>query len=112
MSDNPSARLEALRFLERVQERDLARTRRWIAEEEGHVAEIAARRPPPPPPEWLVERGIDARRSPVAIHAGDCPMAGKMIRPITREQAVEALVEHGIRPCPMCRPDTSLGVLG
>ncbi|MFJ2669146.1 DUF6233 domain-containing protein [Streptomyces sp. NPDC087525] len=76
MSEDSSLRLYALRVLERVQLRDLARTRRWIAEEEGHVAEIAARRPPPPPPEWVVERGIDGRRSPVAIHAGDCPMAG------------------------------------
>ncbi|MFJ1581303.1 DUF6233 domain-containing protein [Streptomyces sp. NPDC088182] len=76
MSEDSSLRLYALRVLERVQLRDLARTRRWIAEEEGHVAEIATRRPPPPPPEWVVERGIDARRSPVAIHAGDCPMAG------------------------------------
>ncbi|MFJ9029787.1 DUF6233 domain-containing protein [Streptomyces sp. NPDC102274] len=112
MSDNPSLRLAALRFLERVQEQDLARTRRWIAEEEGRAAEIAARRPPPPPPEWLIERGIDARRSPVAVHAGDCGMAGKVKRPITREQAVAALVERGIRPCPLCRPDTALGVLG
>ncbi|MFD3917326.1 DUF6233 domain-containing protein [Streptomyces sp. NPDC058603] len=111
MSDNPSARLEALRFLERVQERDLARTRRWIAEEEGHAAAAAARRPPPPPPEWVAERGISANREPIAIHAGACPMARGKLQPLTRGQAVEALTVHGIRPCPMCRPDTDLGVL-
>ncbi|MFF1416540.1 DUF6233 domain-containing protein [Streptomyces sp. NPDC058280] len=109
---NDSPRLEALRFLRRVQARDLARTDRWIAAEEGRAAEVAARRPPPAPPEWLIERGIDTHRSPVAVHAGDCRMTGTSTRPITREQAMEALVEHGIRPCPLCRPDTALGVLG
>ncbi|WP_030756685.1 DUF6233 domain-containing protein [Streptomyces sp. NRRL F-5135] len=109
MTDSP--RLIALRFLERVQLQDLERTRRWIAEEEGRAAEEAARRPPPAPPEWLVERGIDGARSPIAIHVGDCKMRGRAVQPLTRDQAVTGLVEHGIRPCPLCRPDTALGVL-
>ncbi|WP_326811658.1 DUF6233 domain-containing protein [Streptomyces scopuliridis] len=111
MSDNPSARLEALRFLLRVQERDLERTRRWIAAEEGRAAEVAARRPPPPPPEWVAERGISANREPIAIHAGACSMARGKLQALTREQAVEALAVHGIRPCQLCRPDTDLGLL-
>jgi hypothetical protein len=43
-----------------VQSRDLARTRRWIADEERCEAERRvgeARRLPAP--EWLIERGLD-----------------------------------------------------
>ncbi|WP_172629517.1 hypothetical protein [Streptomyces sp. NL15-2K] len=39
MNDPGLPRLAMLRFLERVQERDLARTRRWIADEERREAE-------------------------------------------------------------------------
>ncbi|MFJ1580429.1 DUF6233 domain-containing protein [Streptomyces sp. NPDC088182] len=107
---NESSRLDALRFLEKVQLRDLERTRRWIAAEEGRAAETAARRPPPAPPEWVAERGISANREPIAIHAGTCTMARGMLQPLTRQQAVEGL-EHGIRPCELCRPERDLGVL-
>ncbi|MFE2031920.1 DUF6233 domain-containing protein [Streptomyces scopuliridis] len=92
-------------------ERDLARSQRWIAEEEGRAAAIAARRPPPPPPEWVAERGISANREPIAIHAGTCSMARGKLQALTREQAVEALTEHGIRSCQLCWPDTALGLL-
>jgi hypothetical protein len=51
--------LVLLRFLERIQERDLARTRRWIVDEERREAEhrrsIEAR---PPVPDWLIEQSI------------------------------------------------------
>ncbi|MFD3913387.1 DUF6233 domain-containing protein [Streptomyces sp. NPDC058603] len=94
---NESSRLEALRFLEKVQLRDLERTRRWIAAEEGRAAEIADRRPPPPPPEWVAERGISANREPIAVHGGTCSMARGKLQALTREQAVEALTVHGIR---------------
>ncbi|WP_037898135.1 hypothetical protein [Streptomyces sp. NRRL S-920] len=51
-------RIEVLRFLERVQERDLARTRRWIADEERREAErIRGLRARPPAPDWLIELG-------------------------------------------------------
>lgn len=39
VNDPGLPRLAMLRFLERVQERDLARTRRWIADEERREAE-------------------------------------------------------------------------
>ncbi|MEW2426063.1 hypothetical protein AB0911_36710 [Streptomyces nigra] len=41
MNDPESSRLALLRFLERVQERDLARTRRWIAHEERREQKAA-----------------------------------------------------------------------
>ncbi|MFD7117922.1 DUF6233 domain-containing protein [Streptomyces sp. NPDC059922] len=104
--------MEALYFLKRVQLEQLERTERWIAAEEGRLAEIAARRPRAEPPAWVAERGISARREPVAVHAGGgSSMACGMLQPLTRQQAVEALTAHGIQPCPMCRPDTDLGVL-
>ncbi|MEV7413111.1 hypothetical protein AB0O04_35370 [Streptomyces althioticus] len=50
MGESGTSRLAMLRFLERVQERDLARTRQWIAEEERREAErqrgMEARQPP------------------------------------------------------------------
>ncbi|MFJ3445729.1 hypothetical protein ACIPM2_31660 [Streptomyces sp. NPDC086081] len=48
MNDSESSRLALLRFLERVRERDLSRTRRWIVHEERRQAEQRvgqARRP-------------------------------------------------------------------
>ncbi|MGW8635035.1 hypothetical protein [Streptomyces sp. NPDC055793] len=58
MNEPGPTRLAVLRFLERVQLRDLARTRRWIADEERIAAErqrgIEAW---PAPPDWLLEQG-------------------------------------------------------
>jgi hypothetical protein len=67
MNDTESSRLALLRFLERVQERDLSRTRKWIADEERREAERRVgegRRPPAP--EWLIERGLD--RSNIVVY--------------------------------------------
>ncbi|MFH8792222.1 DUF6233 domain-containing protein [Streptomyces sp. NPDC017941] len=104
-----SPRLAALRFLERVQERDLARTRKWIADEERDGAEQArgrARRPPPP--DWLIEGTTE--RPPIYVHVGDCPTAGKHTRAVSGDEARRALA-GGVDACPHCRPDTALGVL-
>ncbi|WP_461712107.1 hypothetical protein [Streptomyces sp. DSM 41013] len=66
MNDSGPARLTLLRFLERVQLRDLDRTRRWIADEERREAErrrgIEDR---PAPPAWLLERGLIGHSPPV-----------------------------------------------
>ncbi|MGB8946180.1 MAG: DUF6233 domain-containing protein [Streptomyces sp.] len=111
MNDSlPPARLALLRFLERVQERDLARTRRWIKEEEQREAErIRGEQTRPPAPDWLIEQGL-AGRAPVYVHIGGCHMAGKRSRGVTQDQARQALYER-VDACPHCRPDTELGVL-
>jgi hypothetical protein len=100
-----------LRFLERVQLRDLERTRRWIADEERREAEhqrgIEAR---PARPDWLLEPGLNGHSPPVYVHAGDCWNAAKRSKGITQDEARRALAE-GVKPCPQCRPDTTLGVL-
>ncbi|MGW1953402.1 DUF6233 domain-containing protein [Streptomyces sp. NPDC001920] len=111
MNDPVPSRLVLLRFLERVQLRDLERTRRWIADEERRDAErqrgMNAR---PAAPEWLLERGLSGR-APAYVHVGGCWNAGKRSKGITRDQALRALTEQGVPQCPHCRPDTALGIL-
>lgn len=103
--------LAALRFLERVQELDLARTRRWIAERERRQTErLQGERARPPVPDWIIERGIGQGGPPIEVHRGDCHAAGKRRRPVTQDDARRALAD-GIRACAHCRPDTELGVL-
>ncbi|MET9954475.1 DUF6233 domain-containing protein [Streptomyces sp. NPDC006339] len=46
-----------------------------------------------------------------SVHLSDCTMAAEHTRPLTREQAVELLTGHTERACPICRPDTDLGIL-
>lgn len=106
----PPNRLAALHFLKRVQERDLARTRRWIAAEEQRQAEEQrAAQARPPAPDWLIEAGLSGRAA-VYVHRGDCHLAGKRSRGATEEQARRALYDQ-VPACPHCRPDTALGVL-
>ncbi|WAZ20146.1 DUF6233 domain-containing protein [Streptomyces cinnabarinus] len=109
MNDPGPPRLALLRFLERVQEQDLERTRRWIAQEERREAErqrgIQAR---PPAPDWLIEQSLSRDTPPVYVHVGDCHMAGKRSKPVTREVALRALAER-VDPCPHCNPDALLG---
>ncbi|MEV5592254.1 DUF6233 domain-containing protein [Streptomyces sp. NPDC052496] len=65
----------------------------------------------PAQPDWLLETArLSGRRGdPLYVHDGAC-RAGKG-KAITREEAMQALVQ-GVEPCPYCRPDTELGILG
>lgn len=106
----PLTRLDLLRFLERVQERDLARTRGWITDEERSEAErIRGEQARPPAPDWLIEQGLGGRTA-VYVHIGGCWSGRKRTEGITRDQARQALAD-GVDACPHCRPDTELGVL-
>ncbi|GHI98164.1 hypothetical protein TPA0906_00300 [Streptomyces olivaceus] len=108
MSDSIVSRLAQLRFLERVQERDLARTRRWIAVEECKKAELRrAETARPPAPDWLLERGLNGQAPPVYVHVGGCWNAGNRSTGISREEALRALAE-GVSACSHCRPDAEL----
>lgn len=53
------------------------------------------------------------RGQPVAdsVHLGDCRQVSHHTRPLTREQALQAITSGGIRACEICRPDSELGVL-
>lgn len=104
-------RLHLLRFLERVQERDLERTRRWIAEEERRQAERRhGEQARPPAPDWLLELGLNRDAVPVYVHDGSCWNAGKRSRGVGRDAALRALAD-GVPACPHCRPDAALGYL-
>jgi hypothetical protein len=109
--DASPSRLALLRFLERVQQRDLERTRRWIEQEERRATADAGRRAHDSPPEaqWLIEHGLGSR-SPVYVHVGGCWSGGRRSRGVAREGALRALAD-GVQPCPQCRPDTELGLL-
>jgi hypothetical protein len=110
VNDPGPPRLALLRFLERGQERDLARTRRWNAQEEQREAErergLAAR---PSAPDWLIERGLSKRKA-VDVHVGGCWNAGSRSKGVEPDQALHALAE-GVTARPQCRPDTALGIL-
>ncbi|AOR32651.1 hypothetical protein BFF78_17690 [Streptomyces fodineus] len=113
--DRPLTRVDMLRFARRVVEhqaaRQLALMDRWIADEERREAErqrrLATRRAAP---EWLIERGLNGR-SAVYVHVGGCAGTGGRAKAVGRDQAVRALTEGGVAACPLCRPDTALGVL-
>lgn len=109
--DSSPSRLHLLRFLERVQQQDLDRTRRWIAEEERRAAEKArGEQARPPQPDWLLEIGLNRDAPPVYVHEGHCHMAGKRSRGVSRSDALRWLAE-GIPACTHCRPDSELGYL-
>ncbi|MGW3205771.1 DUF6233 domain-containing protein [Streptomyces sp. NPDC001135] len=113
--DRPLTRLDMLRFARRVVEhqaaRQLALMDRWIADEERREAERQRRLTTrQAAPEWLVERGLNGHRA-VYVHVGGCPGAGGRAKGVGRDQAVRALAEGGVPACPLCRPDTALGIL-
>ncbi|MET9969049.1 DUF6233 domain-containing protein [Streptomyces sp. NPDC006356] len=54
------------------------------------------------------EPGRDRTVPPVYVHVGDCHMAGKRSRHVTRGQALRALADR-VDPCPHCNPDNALG---
>ncbi|MCX5253665.1 DUF6233 domain-containing protein [Streptomyces canus] len=111
MNDTGPSRLAMLRFLERVQERDLDRTRQWIADEEKREADRQRgleRRPPAP--DWLLEVGLNRDSPPVQVHVGGCWNSGKRTRGIDRGEALRALAD-GVKACGVCRPDSELGFL-
>ncbi|MGW1885304.1 DUF6233 domain-containing protein [Streptomyces sp. NPDC001970] len=113
MSEKVS-RLERLRSVREWLAWQLRRTDQTIAELERQevVAARAARTLPPPQPGWkLAMQRTGGKATPDAVHTSDCSMAGKHTKPLTRAQALRALTEDGVAPCPYCRADTDLGVL-
>ncbi|GAA0501064.1 DUF6233 domain-containing protein [Streptomyces olivaceiscleroticus] len=107
MNEDLPPDLPRLRTLETWLGMQLDRVRHRIAQLEAEAAAHEQRRTPAPRPDWLIEPGISGR--PISVHTGDCGMSGKRPRPVTRDQARNALAE-GVEPCGMCRPDTALGI--
>ena len=109
--DAEPSRLTLLRFLERVQLRDLERTRGWMGQEEQGAAAAGRgqEHDGPREAEWLIEHGLTGR-SPAYVHVGGCWSGGRRSRGVPRDEALRALAQ-GVEPCPQCRPDTELGLL-
>ncbi|MFI2207058.1 DUF6233 domain-containing protein [Streptomyces sp. NPDC020192] len=114
--NQPTSRLDMLRFARRVVEqqpaRQLALIDRCIADEERRERERRQgeeRRPTEP--ELLIRYGLN-RSNVDAVHVGGCWAAtnGGRCRPATRHQALTHCAVR-YRPCPHCRPDTALGIL-
>ena len=111
MHDHPPSRLDLLRFLERVQQQDLERTRQWIAQEERRQREQRhGQQARPPQPDWMLEAGLNRDAPAVYVHCGGCWNAGKRSRGVPRDVALRALAE-GVPACTHCRPDSELGYL-
>jgi hypothetical protein len=111
VNDAAPSRLDLLRFLERVQEQDLARTRRWIDDEECREAERRqGEQARPEPPDWVIEYGLNRDSLPTAVHTGECTMASKRSKP-TDADTIRRALAAGVKPCSFCRPETELGVL-
>ncbi|MFD6936249.1 DUF6233 domain-containing protein [Streptomyces goshikiensis] len=110
--DLSSPELEKLRFLHRVQLRQIEQTERWIGAELGRLSEIAARRPLPEEPGLILSYLRKGGRSaPDAVHVGDCRLAGRHVKAVTEDQARRALAVDGIPACEFCRPDADLGII-
>ncbi|MET8957192.1 DUF6233 domain-containing protein [Streptomyces sp. NPDC004533] len=90
-------------WMERIDRKIAALERRQAEQERG-------RRERPRPPDWLVELGIGTGQPPVQVHAGDCRMAGKRRRAVSRDEA-RRLLATGLRACSHCQPDARLNIL-
>jgi hypothetical protein len=102
--------LPRLRTLETWLTYTLDRVRQQIVDLERREAERQrGQQARPPAPDWMIEQGLNGG-VPVYVHRGDCHMAGKRSRGVTRDQALQALAA-GVDACTHCRPDTELGIL-
>jgi hypothetical protein len=90
-------------WLERIDAKIAAVQRRQAEAEHGRLTR-------PRPPDWVVQLGIGTGRPPVQVHAGDCFMAGKRLRPVERDEA-RRLLAAGLPACSHCQPDTALNIL-
>ncbi|MGW0602136.1 DUF6233 domain-containing protein [Streptomyces sp. NPDC002776] len=101
-------RLKTLRvwhalWVDRIDAKIAALRQRQAEEERGRQSR-------PAPPDWIVELGIGSSQPPVEVHVGDCHMAGKRRRAVSRDEA-RRLLTTGLRACTHCQPDTQLGIL-
>ncbi|MFF0736449.1 DUF6233 domain-containing protein [Streptomyces chartreusis] len=90
-------------WVERIDRKIAAVQRRQAEEERGRQSR-------PERPEWIVELGIGADRAPVQVHAGDCYIAGKRRRAVSRDEA-RRLLAAGLEACTHCEPGTRLHIL-
>ncbi|MFE9812341.1 DUF6233 domain-containing protein [Streptomyces sp. NPDC005548] len=109
MNDDLPPDLPRLEAIETYLQLSLDRVRAKIEAVRRREAERAVgEQNRPPVPDWMVEVGLNRDALPVAVHAGDCHMAGKRVRGVDADTARRALAE-GVEACSHCRPDVELG---
>ncbi|MFJ7209473.1 DUF6233 domain-containing protein [Streptomyces sp. NPDC098789] len=103
--------LDQLLVIRRWLELTLVRVDERISAVRAFEEERARRRPLREPPRWWIEYGIGVSRRPDRVHTSACRMTTRG-KPSTRESVTEVLrtVPSAIA-CPLCRPDTELGLL-
>jgi hypothetical protein len=97
MHDDLPPDLPRLEALETYLVLALARVREKKADLERREAErqrgVEAR---PAPPDWTIEYGLNRNAPPVAVHMGDCHMAGKRVKGVDRDAARRARHSRGV----------------
>ncbi|MFG2895410.1 DUF6233 domain-containing protein [Streptomyces sp. NPDC048248] len=81
--------------------------RRRIAEVEEREASQPVTAPPTAQQAFYLQMDIGADPAPVAVHVGECPVGGKRLHRIAREEAVGALAS-GVESCLMRLPAREL----
>ncbi len=90
----------------------LERVRHRIAEVETREAALRPVRQLPEGPGWVLSFLREGGRPvPDSVHIGDCRLAARHRKPLSRDEARRALTDGGIRACEICRPDSELGIL-
>lgn len=103
--------LPRLRVLETWLKLTLDRVRQQIADAERREQEHrTGQERRPAPPDWLLEYGLNRDALPIAVHTGDCRMAGQRAKGVDSDTARRALA-GGVEACTHCRPDSELGIL-
>ncbi|MER6082438.1 DUF6233 domain-containing protein [Streptomyces sp. NPDC001833] len=88
--------------VDRIDRRAAGLRQRQAEEERGRAGR-------PPVPDRILEPNR-ATGHPPAVHVGDCAMVGRRRNPVGRDEARRLLTTDGIPACPICRPDTALGI--
>jgi len=89
-------------WLERIDRKAADLRKRQAEEERGRTRR-------PPVPDWILELNR-ATGHPLAVHVGDCGMAGRRKRPVGQDDARRLLTTDGVPACLICRPDTALHI--
>lgn len=87
-----------------------AHHRKIAAIQRRQAEEGRGRQSRPERPDWIVELGIGADRTRVQVHAGDCYIAGKRRRAVSRDEARRPLAA-GLKACTHYEPAIRLHIV-